>query len=299
MNSWYKNKKSFAVLFIILILIIVSLMIANIAKAWIQKMREEEAKQAEEIVDMYNASRYFFRVYYPVDWDVTGGTNGFMINANNGLVLEAYPLIENPVTPEPTIEATATATPSMTNGQTAKPTATPDPREGMIRYQYATARFYYREYTDFGIEKKDPATIAPDTTPNVTATPDATSTPATTGGQSPSPTVFDSDTPVSLEEVFDAVKNYIDNQDYMTFIYNIDEGEIIELGGKRFGKATYTYTDINGMTYECDVYVAVRGMAYYVITFEAVENNEVKAYTKYSEEFEEMVSDMLFSVFDY
>lgn len=299
MNSWYKNKKSFAVLFIILILVIVSLMVANIAKAWIQKMREEEATKAEEVVDMYNASRYFFRVYYSANWNVNGGANGFMINSNTGLVLEAFPLVENPITPEPTIAASESVTPTLKEGQTSKPTATPDPREGLIRYQYATARFYYREYTDFGIEKKDPTTIAPDHTHSITATPDATSTPQITGGQTVSPTVFDSDTPVKLEEVFESVKEYIDGQDYEDIIYEVDEGQILELGGKRFGKATYTYSDTNGMTYKCDIYVAVRKMAYYVITFEAVENNEIKAHSKYSDEFEGMVEDMLFSVFDY
>lgn len=299
MNSWYKNKKSFAVLFIILILVIVSLMVANIAKAWIQKLREEEAKKAEEVVDLYNASRYFFRVYYPIDWAVNGGTNGFMINSNTGLVLEAFPLVENPVTPRPTVATSPSATPTLSEGQTVKPTATPDPREGMVRYQYASARFYYREYTDFGIEKKDPATIAPDHTPNITATPNVTSTPQNTGGQTVSPTVFDSDTPVTLEDAFEAVRKYIDAQDYLNVTYEINEGEILELGGKRFGKATYTYSDVTGMKYKCDVYVAVRKMAYYVITFEAVENNEIKAYTKYSDEFEGMIEDMLFSVFDY
>ena len=297
MNSWYKNKKSFAVIFIILVLIIMSLMVANIVKDWIKTEREKAKASQTVTLDMYNASRYFFRVYYPKNWNVSGGTNGFMINPESGLVLEVFPLVKNPITPEPTIEPSPTSTPNVTDGKTAKPTATADPRDGMIRYQHANAFFYYREYTDFGIEKQEPATIAPSaTSENVaTSTPKITSAPDV----SISPTVFKGDSPVSLGYVFDAVCDYIKNQNEEGIIYAIGTPKNVTLGGKQFRKATYTYVNNNGEEKKGDIYVAVRKMAYYVIIFEATETYDLKAYTQYSDEFEQIVSDMLFSVFDY
>ena len=298
MNSWYKNKKSFAVLFIIIILVVVSLMVANLVKAWIQAEREKAQKAEEATLDMYNASRYFFRVFYPNDWNVSGGTNGFMVDSESGLVLEVFPLVENPVTPEPTLEASPTTAPTIVSDQTAKPTATPDPREGLIRYEYANAYFYYREYTDFGIEKTDPATIAPSSTAPGTSTPSATATPKIEEGSTIAPTVFQGDSPVALEDVFSAVADYIENSSD-TVIYEIGKAKNIELGGKRFRTASYTYEGEDGIARKGDIYVAVRKMAYYVIIFEACENNEIKAYTKYAGDFKQILSDMLFSVFDY
>lgn len=298
MNSWYKNKKSFAVLFIIIILVVVSLMVANLVKAWIQAEREKAKKIEEETLDMYNASRYFFRVYYPDDWNVLGGTNGFLIDSESGLVLEAFPLVENPITPEPTLEPSPTIKPTLAEGQTAKPTATPDPREGLVRYEYASAYFYYREYTDFGIEKKDPATIAPSATANATSAP-ATATPKADEGTTIAPTVFQGDSPVDLEDVFSGVVDYIESQSTDAVIYEVGKAKNVELGGKRFRTASYTYTGEDGFSRKGDIYVAVRKMAYYVIIFEGYENNEIKAYTKYSGEFKDILSDVLFSVFDY
>ena len=40
--------------------------------------------------NLYSASRYFCRVKYPDNWDVTAGDNGFYMNKDTGLIFQLY-----------------------------------------------------------------------------------------------------------------------------------------------------------------------------------------------------------------
>lgn len=56
---------------------------------------------------MYNASRYFFRVFYPDDWDVSADPYGFLMN-EEGLVLELFPLKKISASSSPATTASPT-----------------------------------------------------------------------------------------------------------------------------------------------------------------------------------------------
>lgn len=81
----------------------------------------------EHFPKLYNASRYFFRVGHPEDWDDESGAYGFMLDEATGHVFNLFPLIKSPA---------ATAVP------TAQPGSTPLP-EPMERDDTCTVSFYY------------------------------------------------------------------------------------------------------------------------------------------------------------
>ena len=88
--------------------------------------------------NLFNASRYFFRIYYPDDWEVSGETNGFFKNESTGLVAEMYPLVyADPVTPKPGSDPSVTAAVSFDK----------------VRDRTLTVSFRYLDYSDEMLEE--------------------------------------------------------------------------------------------------------------------------------------------------
>ncbi len=97
-------KRSFVIkISVIFVAVICGVVFINYFK---EKVELSE-KTNEYFPNLFNGSRYFFRVGYPNEWAINSGANGFLIDENSGLVLEMYPLIKTQETPMPSAESTA------------------------------------------------------------------------------------------------------------------------------------------------------------------------------------------------
>lgn len=269
-NLWIEKKKK-------IILLIAAVMAVVLVVSFISFFKIEEEKQEEEFKpydSMYNASRYFFRVFYPDDWDVNADPYGFILD-ENGLVLELFPLKKIVATPLPE-GATPTIKPTPTP-IVGSASATVDPRAGMERNNDLTIKFYYREYGDIadkilsaGEETQAASSSSPD---NRVA-------------------------PVKLETlaeyIFNNFKEERSSDDYESFQYKFTAPSTKKGNEVDFCCLPYTYIkeDIK-MTGE--LYVAARGMAYYVIAVDGTNS----AFVKYNNVVENMMYNLVFSVFDY
>ena len=65
-NLWSNKRKTFIFCLVIVMLVVVSISFVSFFKSDV--IDEENEKTPYN--SMYNASRYFFRVFYPDDWDV-------------------------------------------------------------------------------------------------------------------------------------------------------------------------------------------------------------------------------------
>lgn len=170
-NLWSNKRKTFIFCIVIVMLVVVSISFVSFFKSDV--IDEENEKTPYN--SMYNASRYFFRVFYPDDWDVNADSYGFLLNPE-GLVLEAYPLKKIPVTPAPTAAdgstPVVTASPTLSSQPTTS--ATIDPREGMERNKDLTMSFYYKEYDALYEYIK---TLVPSAPPSAEVSPTPTATP--------------------------------------------------------------------------------------------------------------------------
>lgn len=153
---WIKRKT--------VILVTVVALMAALLVVVVDQFREitEEENPAEtvKLAQQYSASRYFFRVGYPSDWEMHKESHGFFLN-EDGLVLELYPLI--PATPVPAAspdaspDASPLATPKSTPSASAAPTG--------VRDESATVSFYH-----YAFEKDEEGeSPAPSATPSLSA----------------------------------------------------------------------------------------------------------------------------------
>ena len=134
-NVWSDKKKTILLCIVIVMILVLAVSFVSFFKADI--IDEEEQAPYDS---MYNASRYFFRVFYPDDWDVSADPYGFLMN-EEGLVLELFPLKKISASSSPA----TTASPTPASG-TPTASATVDPRAGMERNPELTMSFYYKEY---------------------------------------------------------------------------------------------------------------------------------------------------------
>ena len=86
-NLWIQKKKK-------IIMLIAAVMAVIFLVSFVSFFKTDEVdlpKEYKPYESMYNASRYFFRVFYPDDWNVNADQYGFLLN-EEGLVLELFPL---------------------------------------------------------------------------------------------------------------------------------------------------------------------------------------------------------------
>ena len=86
-NNTNGKRAVFMVIFILIVLLVVS---------WPAIIELEKAIEGgpEEGYAMFNASRYFFRYYYPEDWITDRETDGFLMNKETGLVGTLVPAVK-------------------------------------------------------------------------------------------------------------------------------------------------------------------------------------------------------------
>ena len=291
-NLWSNKRKTFIFCIVIVMLVVVSISFVSFFKSDV--IDEENEKTPYN--SMYNASRYFFRVFYPDDWDVNADSYGFLLNPE-GLVLEAYPLKKIPVTPAPTAAdgstPVVTASPTLSSQPTTS--ATIDPREGMERNKDLTMSFYYKDYDALSEYIK---TLVPSAPPSAEVSPTPTATP-----EIPSPSgnteVISSaspekkEPPMELEIIADYVFEQFQKEHEATgYGYSSKKG--YQADTVEFVVLPYSYIkDDIKMTGE--LYVAARAMAYYIIQVEGTES----AFRKYNNVVQNILYHITFSVFDY
>ncbi len=279
-NLWTQKKKK-------IILLIAAVMVLVFAVSFVSYFRVEEEQKEEEFKpydSMYNASRYFFRVFYPDNWDVSAEPYGFFLD-EKGLVLELFPLKKVSNTPGTTGDATPTPSPTPENTASA----TVDPRAGMERDTTLTIKIYYKEYGDISdkIPSKEDAVSTSSPTPEATET-EMQATAPPTGAQVAKPT-----SPVELldlaDYIFDEYKKEHEALNYEYIAPKHFNGASVE-----FCSLPYTYVkDDLKMTGE--IYVANRAMAYYIITVEGTN----AAFETNSKVVSNIIHNLKFSVFDY
>lgn len=287
-NLWTQKKKK-------IILLIAAVMVLVFAVSFVSYFKVEEEKKEEEFKpydSMYNASRYFFRVFYPDNWDVSAEPYGFLLN-EEGLVLELFPLKKISQTPGAVTELTPTPSPTPENTASA----TVDPRAGMERDTSLTVKIYYKEYGDIAEKIKSDGeavnTSNPTQEPMVTSAPtevpdDAqnTSTPTGADAAKPTPQVKLLDL---ADYIFENHKKEHENLNYEYIAPKHFNGASVE-----FCSLPYTYVkDDLKMTGE--IYVANRAMAYYIITVEGTN----AAFETNSKVVNNIIHNLKFSVFDY
>jgi len=252
-NLWTQKKKE-------IIFLIAAVMVLVFAVSFVNyfKVAEEQKKdEYEPYTDKHHDSRFFFRIYYPDNWDVLADSQGFLLS-DDGLVVELFPLKELSSTPG--AASGTTATPSGSSESTAS--ATIDPRAGMERDNALTMKIYYKKYGDI-VEKilqKDGSvsTATPTAQATATAKPIATTS---AGVATPMPTP-----PVALvdlaEYIFEDYKKEHEGLNYEYMAPKTFKGESVE-----FCSLPYTFVK-DDIKMQGEVYIASRAFAYYIITVE-------------------------------
>ena len=94
---WNERKRTIGSLLLLVVVVMFAVSGVRYLLNYIdfQNIKEIISAPAEEhkYPNLYNASRYFFRIYYPDGWMAEGGANGFFIDESTGLAAELYPLV--------------------------------------------------------------------------------------------------------------------------------------------------------------------------------------------------------------
>jgi hypothetical protein len=297
---WHERKRTIVSMLLLFAVVMVAIMGVRVIKDNIDfenlKNIFEAPQEEHKYSTMYNASRYFFRIYYPEDkWAVEGGDFGFMTDTETGEVAQMYPLVyADPVTPAPDADPSATAVIVYDK----------------VRDPSVTARFYYREYTEemlnAGQEPEEEPEASGDLSVNATRAPEATGATADTASSATGDLQQGSavNTDIRLLDVCAEATYY----DYVVR-YTANVGEIKELKTGRYGYTFkwFTYSHTAGIgeateAYKTDVYIVARSSNYLVITFESKcdisEGTVPAAYDKYRASFIDILNEFQLSVFD-
>jgi len=281
---WHERKRTIGSLLLLVAVFIVAVMgvryVLNLVDFSNIRSILDAPTEEHKYPNLYNASRYFFRIYYPDDWAVEGGNNGFIMNEDTGLVAELYPLVyQDPVTPAPDADPEATAVVVFDK----------------VRDPSLTVSFYYRDYTEAQqAEAEGTAEATP--TPVVTAAPtlEAGSTATAEVAQKQMVNLK------LLDEITQSV--YAEYTAKGGETYRFTEPELYETDLYYFQKFTFSYTDVNLLRHTEDVYVVVRASNYVVIEYDAsgVFNGSMdpESYGKYSEAFADILNEFRLSVFE-
>ena len=298
-NLWIQKKKK-------IIMLIAAVMAVIFLVSFVSFFKTDEVdlpKEYKPYESMYNASRYFFRVFYPDDWDVNADQYGFLLN-EEGLVLELFPLRKILTTPSATGDGKSTPTPTpvptLPTGSGAS--ATVDPRAGMERNPDLTMKIYYHKYDDVKnliesskdkVESDVTAEATSSPTSMVTATPQATQKAESTSAATA--TAGNKTAPIELvdlaEYLFDEFKTKNKDSEYQ---YSFIAPKTYKGANVEYGVLPYTYVK-DDIKMSGEMYVASRAMAYYVIYVDGT----LSSFTKYNTVFENILYNLKFSVFDY
>ena len=261
-SVWQQRKTT--LLYLIVLVVVIMVMVMSV-RSIISYVETNDISSSEEEQGMYknkyNASRFFFRLYYPDQWYVNADANGFMLDDTKNLVLELYPLVQVLHTDAPT---------SSPDSETAST---------MVRDPSLTASFYYYAYSE---EQKQWMEEHPSDGPVLSA----------------DLTEVESKTDLDLldkitRDVYASMVSTYDAQKY-TFKEEFSNYETQDI---TFGHFTYQLKQEDG-TYDADVYVAVRASNYYVIVYEGLHTEEENAYGTHQKVFKSMLEGFRFSVFD-
>lgn len=285
-NLWSRKRNTFLMLIVIAMIVAISI-------SFISFFRTEEVDETEEITpydSMYNASRYFFRVFYPDDWDVNSDPYGFLLDDATGLVLEVFPLRKMAEqTPGPGGDAAGTH-PAYTPSPSPSASASPDPREGMERDHDLTISFYYRGYDEIlksaspddaqngenGDDKDKTNTPSPEIPAvSVSPTPDGKQPPV--------------DHETTAEFVFENFKSAHKDDAYK--FSNVKE---IQTENMNFTVLPYEYVQ-DDLKMSGELYVATRAMAYYIIQVDGT----ASAFARTQPVVQNILYNIVFSVFEY
>lgn len=318
-NLWSRKRNTF-------LLLIIIAMIAAVGISFISFFKTDTEEQDEELTpysSMYNASRYFFRVFYPDDWNVNADQYGFMLDNDTGLVLEAFPLkkmtLQTPIpgalSPDPSAQTPLVSnTPLSTPKSTSSASSSPDPRAGMERDNDLTMSFYYKTYEELiefleagknedkneaEDEQKNPEDITDQKSSDEslnTSEPSALLTQSTPALQTFTPSPFQTDgkqAPVErdtvVKEVFEGFRRLHAEDNYKFSGETIFEAEKMS-----FSVLTYEYIK-DDLKMSGELYVATRAMAYYIIKVDGT----ASAFMRTQDVVHNMLYNMVFSVFDY
>lgn len=237
---------------------------------------------SEKYPNLYNASRYFFRIYYPDNWNAEGGTNGFYMDKETGLICEIYPLKDTEGTPAPS------ATPDFGTVITPNPSSgapSPSPTDRMYgkeRDKTVTASFYYFDYTGTGYESYTPAPKQ------------ETQQELQNGEEAPKAT------PSTDRALLDSISNivYSEFREKYTIGYTFDKLTTYDTSDIIFGTFSYKYRDAEDVSHSADVFVGVRSTNYVVIVYDGVSESRHNAYISNRDEFLSILEEFRFSVFD-
>ncbi|MFR1519409.1 MAG: hypothetical protein ACLSVG_11700 [Clostridia bacterium] len=288
-NLWSNKRKTFIFCIVIVMVVAVAVSFISFFKADI----EEEEEEKTPYDSMYNASRYFFRVFYPDDWDVNVDSYGFFLNAGEGIVLELFPLKKVSVSPGPT--AAGGATPAPTVSPAPSSPATIDPRAGMERNTDLTMTFYYKEYDALYeyIKTLVPSAApdassapSPEPTPGTVATPNVSGGPASSSPEKKEP-------PMKPEVIADYVFEQF-QKEHEAAGYGYSTKKKYDAEAIEFLVLPYSYVK-DDLKMKGELYVAARAMAYYVVQVEGTES----AFGRYDNVVQNILYNMTFSVFDY
>lgn len=274
-NLWTQKKN-------IIILCIAAVMVVVFALSFVSffKTEEETAEEYKPYDNMYNASRYFFRVFYPDDWDVNAEPYGFLMD-EEGLVLELFPLKKIASTPGASAGLSPTKAPATISG--SAPTL--DPKAGMERNNDLTIKFYYKEYDEIPLTNEENVSVA-------TSTPAATSPIPTASASSATPQK-ENEAPIKLidlaEILFEDFKTKHKDMGYTFTAERTQKGQTVD-----FCVLPYSYIK-DDIKMSGEMYVASRGMAYYVIFVDGT----ASAFTRYYKTLDNIIYNLKFSVFDY
>jgi hypothetical protein len=218
----------------------------------------------EKLADhLYSASRYFCRVKYPDNWDVTTGDNGFYMDKDTGLIFQLYPF----TTEEVKIELAEGAT---------QPPVTPEPMK--IQTEDVLVSVYYHAAPDFAW----PAT--PELKEGETPVPTEEETPA------PTPTPA----PYSLDEAAEKAVEFMKGK-ILPEQHELSEASSYSGKNCDYKVYTYRYTNRGGELIQGEMSVCSRSMSYYMVNYEARSD----LFEAYYNDYKGMVDNFILSVFDY
>ncbi len=260
-NMWQQRKITLLYLIILVLIITFMVMAVRSIVSYVESDRVSSSEEGSERYEKkYNASRFFFRLYFPDRWDVNSETNGFWLDRESNLVLELYP--------------------SVHVVHTDAPAASPDGApEGTVRDESLTAGFYYYEYSDV---QKQWMQEHPSEVPPVTE----------------QLTEVINKTDLNLlgkiaDDVYARMTGSFDPN-----VYTWDESlKTLETTDITFRYFTYQYTK-DGVAHTADAYIAVRTGNYYVIIYDGVSTGEENAYQQNKTEFLSILEEFRFSVFE-
>ncbi len=261
-SIWQQRKTTLLYLIILVIVIMVLVMSVRSIVSYVETNDTFTSDEEQGIYkNKYNASRFFFRLYYPDKWHVNADTNGFMLDESKHLVLELYPLVQVLHTDAP------------------KPSQTPDAVSDLVRDTSLTASFYYGAYDAAQKQwMKDHPAEGPVLSDDLTE--------------------VENKTDLALLEkitgdVYASMKaaNGFQNCTFGEEISNYETSDIT------FRHFTYE-RKADAHTYTADVYVTVRASNYYVIVYEGLHTEEENAYAAHQKVFKSILEGFRFSVFE-